>query len=181
MLLFWNDCLISAPKISVTVSYTIHLRDGFPQFAAGLAGFDLLWHRSPLDASFDTKLSRSTLYWSASAQMSHPFIQFQYHCICIIRVRHQQCFAQGWQFFCFFLSMRSPMPSILQRSVLFLVNSFALHRLSRSLLFVLLNRHSVWDFLDFAFYMLCSDISAFHSGLDHFAQCLRSCNADHEQ
>ncbi len=73
------------------------------------------------------------------------------------------------------------MLSTLHMSARFLVNCFALHRLSIALLFVLLDTHSESDFPDFASSMLDSDTSAFHSGLDHFARRLRSRNGDNER
>jgi len=67
-----------------------------------------------------------------------------------------------------------------QRSVLTLVGYFALHRLSVSLLGVLLSRHVASDFHGFASYMLCNDISAFHWGLARYASSLRFRNAGNE-
>ena len=50
-------------------------RQGWPPTMYGTSfRFDLLLHRLPLVASFDTMLYISTLYWSSSAQMTtiHP-------------------------------------------------------------------------------------------------------------
>jgi hypothetical protein len=65
-------------------------------------------------------------------------------------------------------------------SVLDLVNCFALHMPSESLLYALPDRHGESDFHDFASYMLDSDISASHLGLDRYALLLRSRNGDNE-
>jgi len=108
------------------------------------------------------------------------FIQFQYRRICIIRIRRYQRFAQGWQLFCFFLSMRSLKLAILQMSALLRVNYFALHRLSLSLLFVLLDTHSESDFHGFASYMLYNSSSVFRWGHAHYVLILRFRNADNE-
>jgi hypothetical protein len=62
--------------------------------------------------------------------------------------------------------------------VLFLVDYFAPHMPSISLLSGLLDKHGVLDFLDFASYMFDNDTSAFRSGLSHSARSLRSRSAN---
>ena len=140
MVLFWNHCLVGFPKVGVAMPCTIGLRNGFPQDAAGLftsISYCIGHHLSRLSTQRDPDPRLLGLLQHKGPQ----FIQFQDRRLCIIGIRHHQCFAQGWQLFCFFLSKRSLMLSRLQTSALFLSNYCALHRLSRSLLFVLLDTH----------------------------------------
>jgi hypothetical protein len=106
------------------------------------------------------------------------FIQFQNCRLCIVGIRRDQRFAQSWQLCSLFLSMKSLRYVTPQRSALALANCFALHRLSGSLLGVLLDRHVASDFHGFASCMLDSDISAFHWVLAHSASLLHSRNGD---
>jgi hypothetical protein len=76
--------------------------------------------------------------------------------------------------------MKSLMLSTLQMSALSLSNCFALHTLSVSLLFVLLDTHAASDFPCFASYMLYNSISVFRWGHARSVLLLRSRNADHE-
>ncbi len=142
VLLFWNHCLVGLPKVGVAMPSLVGLRNGFLQGAAGLftsISYCIGHHLSRLSTQRypDPRLL---------GLLEHKWpqvIQFQYRGICIISIGHHQRFAQGGQLVCFFLSMRLLMLSILQRFALGLSNYFALHRLSRSLLFVLLDTHVV--------------------------------------
>lgn len=67
-----------------------------------------------------------------------------------------------------------------QRSVLTLVDYFALRMLSESLLGVVLSRHAASDFHDFASDRFYNDISAFHWELARYASILRFRNAGNE-
>lgn len=69
---------------------------------------------------------------------------------------------QGWQLSCFFLSTCSLCYVPLQIFYLFLLNCYALRRLSISLPYALLNRSLMLDFHDFASYTLYKSIFAFH-------------------
>jgi hypothetical protein len=180
MVRFWNYRLVGTPKIGVALSGTVGVRNGFPQAAAGL--FTAISHcvchdlpRLSTQGDPDPRLIRLL-------QHKRPqFIQFQDCCLCIVHIRRDQRFAQGGQLCGLFLSRR-PLRSVTpQMSALALVNCFALHRLSESLLGVLLNRHVASDFHDFASCMLCTDISASHWGPDHSAPPLRFRNEDKRQ
>ena len=143
-----NHRLISTPKVSVTVSCTIGLRNGFPQSTAGFFASIPYCIGHALFASFDTKLSRSTLSLSSSTQMTtvHPILVAS-----LLHQSHQLRAAfrgSGWQLFCFFLSRRSPKHVKPQTLAQVHVNYCALQRLAVSLLCGLLDRHAVSDFLD---------------------------------
>src|SRR5260370_41385425 len=107
-------------------------------------------------------------------------IQFQDRRLDISGIRRDQCFTQGWQRRGFFLSMQSLKFGIPQRSVLTLVDYFALRRLSGSLLGVVLSRHVAADFHDFVSDRFCNDISAFHWELARSPSILRLLNAGNE-
>src|SRR6266700_8424067 len=117
-----------------------------------------------LVASFDTRLSRSTLSSSYSVETTtvHPILVPS-----PLHRSHQEGSAfRGSAGSCAaFFYPGDRLPSVtLQRSALVPASCFALHRLSESLLGVLLDWHVASDFHDFASYMLCNDISAF----DHY-------------
>ena len=160
------------------MTFLIGLRNGFPQTTTSLFTAIAYCIRNQLFASFCIKLSKSRLDLSSSAQTSQPFIQFQDRRLCIIGIRCDQRFAQGGQLCGLFLSRRSPRSVTPQRSARARANCFALHRLSESLLDVLLDRHGASDFHGFASCMLYSDISVFHWVLDHSAPILHSRNGD---
>ncbi len=177
MLLFWYHRLISLPKVGVAVPCTVCLRNGFPQTTAGL--FTSISHGICHNLSRLSTQGYPDPCLIRLLQHKRPeFIQFQYRRLCIIRIRRDHRFAQGWQLCGLFLSMRSLRSVTPQMSALALANCFALHRLSESLLDVLLNRHGASDFHGFASCMLDSDISAFHWVLDHSAPMLHSRNGD---
>jgi hypothetical protein len=77
--------------------------NGLPELAYGMATThadrffhrDLPPHHHPLVVSFDTRLSRSTLDSSSSAQTSHPFTPFQDRHLCIVRIRRFLRFAEA--------------------------------------------------------------------------------------
>ena len=168
MLLLWNDCLVGFPKVGIAMPSTIGLRNGFPQCAAGLfasIAYCIGHHLSRLS----TQRYPDPRFIGLLQHKGPQFIQFQDRRICIIGIRRYQRFAQGWQLFCFFLSMRSLKYVILQMFSQSLVNCFALHRLAGFLPAVLLDRHVASDFHGFAAYMPYSDISAFRSVIDRSA------------
>jgi hypothetical protein len=107
MLPFWNHRLISTPKIGVTQSGTVCVRNGFPQTAAGLftsISHCIRNHLSCLSTQGypDPRLIRLL-------QHKRPqFIQFQHRHLFILGIRREQRFAQGWQLCGLFLSRRSP-------------------------------------------------------------------------
>ena len=80
----------------------------------------------------------------------------------------------------FFIHAITEVRDTRNQSVLTLVDYFALRRLSGSLLGVVLNRHAVSDFHDFASDRFCNDISAFHWELARYASTLRFRNAGNE-
>lgn len=163
MLLFWNHRLVGAPKIGVAMACPIGLRNGFPQMPTGF--FTSISH------CISNHLSRLSTQGYPDPRLigllqhKRPqFIQFQDRRLCIVRIRRDQRFSQGWQFCGLFLSRRSLRSVTPQRSIRALANCFALHRLSESLLDALLDRHVASDFHGFASCMLYSDISASHWG-----------------
>lgn len=159
MLLFWNHRLVGTPKIGVTLSSTICMWNCFPQTATGLftsISHSVCHHLSRLSTQGDPDPCLIGLFQHQRPQ----FIPFQDRCLCIVRIRRDQCFAQGWQPCGLFLSRRSLRYVTPHMFALALANCFALHRLSGSLLGVLLARHGASDFHGFASCMLCTDISA---------------------
>jgi hypothetical protein len=180
MLLFWNHRLIRLPKIGVTLSGTVCVRNGFPQTAAGL--FTSISHCVCHDLSRLSTQGYPDPRLIRLLQHKRPqFIQFQYRRLCIVRIRRDQRFAQGGQLCGLFLSKRSLRSVTLQTSALVPANCFSLHRLSVSLLGVLLDRHVASDFHDFASYMLCNDIFACRWELARFASLLRFRNDNNIQ
>ena len=180
MLLFWKHRLVGTPKIGVTLSGTVCVRNGFPQTAAGL--FTSISHCVCHHLSRLSTQSYPDPRLIGLLQHKRPqFIQFQDRRLCIVRIRSDQRFAQGWQLCGLFLSRRSLRYVTLQMSARVPANCFALHRLSESLLGVLLDRHVASDFHDFASCMLCNDISAFRWELARFASLLRFRNEDNRQ
>jgi hypothetical protein len=177
MLLFWNHRLISSPKVGVAVPCTVGVRNGFPQTAASL--FTSISYCICHDLSRLSTQSYPDPCLIRLLQHKRPeFIQFQYCRLCIVGIRRDERFAQSWQLCGLFLSMKSLRYVTPQMSALALANCFALHRLSESLLGVLLDRHVASDFHGFASRMPDSDISAFHWVLDHSAPMLHSHNGD---
>ncbi len=180
MLLFWNYRLVGTPKIGVALSGTVCVRNAFPQTAAGL--FTTISHcvchdlpSLSIQGYPDPRLIRLL------QQKRPPFIQFQYRRLCIVGIRRDQRFAQGWQLCGLFLSRRSLRFVTPQRSARVPANCFALHRLSESLLGVLLSRHVASDFHGSASCILCNEISTFRWGLARFASLLRFRNGDNRQ
>ena len=180
MLLFWKHRLVGTPKIGVALSGTVCVRNGFPQTVAGLC--TSISHCVCHDLSRLSTQSYPDPCLIGLLEHKRPqFIQFQDRCLCIVRIRRDQRFAQGWQLCGLFLSRRSLRYVTPQMSALALANCFALHTLSVSLLGVLLDRHGASDFHGFAFCRLCNDISAFRWGLARFASLLRFRNGDKRQ
>ena len=146
----------------------IGLRNGFPQTTTRLftaIAYCIRDHLTRLSAESYPNPGLIRLL-----QYKRPqFVQFQDRRLCIIHIRWDQRFAQGRQLCGLFLSRRSPRYVTLQRSALALANCFALHKLSESLLDVLLGRHVVSGFHGFASGMLYSDSSVFHWVLDRSA------------
>ena len=180
MLLFWNHRLIRIPKIGVTLSGTVCKRNGFPQTTAGLC--TSISHGVCHDLSRLSTQSYPDPGLIRLLQHKRPqFIQCQDRRLCIVGIRRDQRFAQGWQLCGLFLSRRSLRSVTLQMSVLVPVNCFALHRLLESLLGVVLDRHVASDFHDFASCIPYIDISAFRWEPARFASLLRFRNEDKRQ
>ncbi len=128
MLLFWNHCLIRGPKIGVAVSCTIGLWNGFPQPAAGL--FTAISHRIGHDLSrLSTQGDPDPRVIGLFEHKRSEFIHFQDGRLCIVRIRRDQRFAQGWQLCGLFLSRRSPRSVTPHMFALALANCFVLRRL----------------------------------------------------
>jgi hypothetical protein len=77
-----------------TVRYGMH-EEWLPTHGGRSLHCDLPRRLPRLAASFDTRLSRSTLASSSSAHTSHPFVQFQDRRLCIVGIRRDQRFAEA--------------------------------------------------------------------------------------
>ena len=156
------------------------MRNGFPQMPTGF--FTSISH------CISNHLSRLSTQGYPDPRLigllqhKRPqFIQFQDRRLCIVRIRRDQRFAQGWQLGGLFLSRQSLRFGTLQRSARALADCFALHRFAESPLGVLLSRHVASDSHGSASCILCTDISAFRWGLARFASLLRFRNGDNRQ
>ena len=169
--------MVGTPKIGVAMACPISLRNGFPQMPTGFC--------TSISHCISNHLSRLSTQGYPDPRLigllqhKRPqFIQFQDRRLCIVRIRRDQRFAQGWQLGGLFLSRRSLRFGTPQRSARVPANCFALHSLSESPLGVLLSRHVASDSHGSASCILCTDISAFRWGLARFASLLRFRNGD---
>ncbi len=116
------------PKIGVAVSCTIGLRNGFPQTAADL--FTAISHSICHDLSrLSTQGDPDPRVIGLFEHKRSEFIHFQDGRLCIVRIRRDQRFAQGWQLCGLFLSRRSPRSVTPHMFALALANCFVLRRL----------------------------------------------------